>query len=239
MSARPVGDRPVPPNDQEQVSRRYDRVARFYDLYSGPMESMGVGSKRRRLVGRARGFVLEAGIGTGRNLEHYPPEARVLGIDISPRMLDRARRRAARLGRDSRLEVGNVERLPFEEESFDTVVATCLFCSVPDPVQGLRELGRVARPGGEILLLEHVRPRGPFFGRIADILSPITRRLFGFNLNRRTEDNLTAAGLEIAQIRRSGIWREIVARPSHARGAFPSSVRSERQDPARAAPLGP
>lgn len=205
--------------DQTRVTRRYDRVAGLYDLYNGPMEWFGMAARRRRLLSRASGRVLEAGVGTGRNLEHYPADTSLVAIDVSPRMLRRARRRAARLDRDVPLEQADVQHLPFADATFDTAVATCLFCSVPDPVRGLAELLRVVKSEGRVLLLEHVRPRGRVLGALADRLSPLTRRLFGFDLNRRTEENVGAAGLEMIEVRRRGIWREIVARrPFHGRG---------------------
>jgi ubiquinone/menaquinone biosynthesis C-methylase UbiE len=105
-----------------------------------------------------------------------------------------------------------VQQLPFEQASFDTVAAGCVFCSVADPVQGLRELARVVKPDGQLLLLEHVRPESRLGGLLADLASPLSRRLFGPSLNRRTEENARAAGLELVEVRREGIWREIVAR---------------------------
>jgi ubiquinone/menaquinone biosynthesis C-methylase UbiE len=189
----------------------YDRVAGVYDLYTAPMEAFGAGHARQRLFGRATGRVLELGVGTGLNLRHYPAGTRLTGIDISPRMLEHARTRAARLGRDIELEVADIQDLPYPDASFDTVTAACVFCSVDDPVRGLSEAARVLRPTGELLLYEHVRPRNPVMGRIADALSPLTRRLVGPELNRRTEDNIVAAGLHLQQVRSRGIWREIVA----------------------------
>ncbi len=212
---------------QAEVTRRYDRMAALYDLYDAPMELAGTRRRRRRLLRAARGAVLEVGVGTGRNLPHYPEEATVTGIDVSARMLDRARRRAAHRSGVELLEA-DVQDLPFADASFDAAVATCVFCSVADPVRGLHELGRVLRPDGTALLLEHVRPRNPILGRLADLLSPLTRRVFGFRIDRRTEENVAAAGLEIIHVRRSGVWREIVARPSSPTRPSPRDGSSRR-----------
>ena len=192
------------------VARTYDRIAFVYDLYDAPMERLGGERRRRRLLGRARGSVLEVGIGTGLNLELYPAGVRLTGIDISSRMLSRAATRAARLDLAPALVRGDVERLPFRDRTFDTVVATCVFCSVADPVAGLRELTRVVRDDGQVLLLEHVRPTNPALGLVADLLSPLTRRLMGPALNRRTEENAVAAGIRLVSVRRQAIWREMV-----------------------------
>ena len=200
--------------EQERVTRRYERIAPLYDLWNAPMERFGLDSRRRRLLGRARGRVLEAGIGTGRNLEHYPNDVELTGIDVAERMLERSRLRADALGRTLELRRADVERLPFAGASFDTVTAACLFCSVPEPVRGLAELRRVVRADGQVLLLEHVRPRNRLLGLLADVVSPLSRRLFGPSLNRRTEENAQSAGLELVDVRREGIWREIVARPA-------------------------
>ncbi len=189
----------------------YDRVAGVYDWYTAPMEALGGRRARQRMLARAHGRVLELGIGTGLNLAYYPPGVELTGIDISPHMLDRARQRAARLGVTAVLEVADIEALPYPDASFDTVTATCVFCSVDDPVRGLREAARVVRPDGQVLLYEHVRPHNPVLGKLTDLVSPLTRRLFGPELNRPTERNVEAAGLKLAEVRRQGIWREIVA----------------------------
>jgi ubiquinone/menaquinone biosynthesis C-methylase UbiE len=128
-------------------------------------------------------------------------------------MLDRARRRTHRLGTSVDLDVADIEALPYPDGSFDTVTAACVFCSVDDPVRGLREAARVVRPDGQVLLYEHVRPDNPVLGRLTDWVSPLTRRLFGPELNRPTEANIRAAGLHLAEVRRRGILREIVATP--------------------------
>ncbi|MFV1960759.1 MAG: class I SAM-dependent methyltransferase, partial [Acidimicrobiia bacterium] len=138
------------------------------------------------------------------------------GIDVSAKMLARAEGRARDLGREVRLELADVTDLPYPDGSFDTTVATSVFCSVADPVSGLRELARVTKPNGRILLLEHVRPRNRVGGWLADVATFLTRRIFGFNANRRTEENVRAAGLVLTEVERNGIWRTIIAVPPAA-----------------------
>lgn len=198
------------PDGSAAVARRYDRIAFLYDLYDSPMERLGGERRRRRLLTQARGRVLEVGIGTGLNLALYPPGLRLTGIDISARMLARAVSRAAALDVSPALVRGDIEHLPFLDSSFDTVTATCVFCSVADPVAGLRELTRVVRNDGRILLLEHVRPNNPVLGILADLATPLTRRLMGPALNRRTEENAVAAGIRLVAVRREAIWREMI-----------------------------
>lgn len=202
---------------QAVTNRRYDRSSRIYDLYDRPMDVLGgVGRRRRRLLGRARGRVLEVGVGTGRNLGIYPDGIELTGIDASEGMLERARKRAAALQvtDDVSLDLADVQDLPYDDDTFDTATATCVFCSVADPVHGLQEVRRVVRPDGQVLLLEHVRPTNAFLGWLFDLLSPLVRRAIGPSINRRTEANVEAAGLELVEVRRSGIWREMVARPA-------------------------
>ncbi|NNF53017.1 MAG: class I SAM-dependent methyltransferase [Acidimicrobiales bacterium] len=188
-------------------------MARFYDLYDKPMDLLGVRTRRRRLLARAQGNTLEVGVGTGRNLSFYPQDITLTGIDLSPGMLGIATAAAKRDRPDTTLEIGDIHHLRFDDNTFDTVTATCVFCSVADPIAGLAELRRVVRPNGQILLLEHVRPRTRILGWLFDQLTPLTRRLLGPDINRRTEQNLTVAGLTIDEVRRWSIWREIVATP--------------------------
>ena len=199
---------------QSAVTRRYERLARVYDLYTQPMEWMGGAQRRRRLLARASGRVLEVGIGTGASLAHYPHGIDLVGLDVAAGMLTRARRRAGRTGVTAQWVQGDAHRLPFDDGAFDTTAAACVFCSVPDPRRGLAELARVTRPDGRVLLLEHVRPRNRALGRLFDGLSPLTRRLFGPEINRRTEATARAAGLALLEVRREGVWREITARPA-------------------------
>jgi ubiquinone/menaquinone biosynthesis C-methylase UbiE len=201
---------------QGPKQRSYDRVARVYDLMEAPMNWMGGAERRARVLSGARGRTLEVGIGTGLNLAYYPADVELVGIDLSARMLERARDRSRRHGRSLLLVEADVESLPFPDHHFDTVTATCVFCSVADPVRGLAEVTRVVRRDGRVLLLEHVRPENVLLGRVFDLLTPITRAFVGPEINRRTEENVRRAGLEIASVRRDGIWREIDARPASA-----------------------
>ena len=215
--------------DGSPTERVYDRIAPIYDWFEAPMDQIGGRARRERVIAGARGRVLEIGIGTGRNLELYPSggEVEVTGVDISRRMIERAQRRARKLGRGAEIRRADAQALPFPDASFDTVTATCVFCSVADPVRGLSEARRVLRPGGEARLLEHVRPENPVLGKLFDWLTPLTRRLFGPEINRRTEANVRAAGFEIVDVRCDGIWREIVARPAHSGGRAPNQEGPE------------
>jgi ubiquinone/menaquinone biosynthesis C-methylase UbiE len=141
---------------EEAQRRLWERAAPTYDQVMAPWERRWIGRYRRELLGRARGRVVEVGIGTGANLAHYPAGVRLLGVDASPAMLARARARAAELGVELDAVVGGADHLELEDASADTVVATLLLCSVPDVATTLAEFARVLRPGGRLLLLDHV-----------------------------------------------------------------------------------
>lgn len=191
-----------------QARSRYDRIARFYNLMESPMEWGDFSRWRARLWAEVKGpDILEVGVGTGKNFPYYPPNARVTAIDFSPRMIEQARRRMEREGVRVDLRLMDVQRLDFPDNSFDSVVATFVFCSVPDPIQGLRELRRVAKSDGRIFLLEHVRPGG-FAGKLADILNPFVVRVMGANINRCTVENVNRSGLAIERV--ENLWRDIV-----------------------------
>ncbi|HUW10330.1 MAG TPA: class I SAM-dependent methyltransferase, partial [Anaerolineae bacterium] len=141
---------------------RYDRLAPVYDAMEAFIERFRFSGWRQRLWSQMRGDelrILEVGVGTGKNMPHYPPGSVVTGIDLSPEMMARARRRAGRMGIEADLRPMDVQRLDFPDDSFDAAVASFVFCSVPDPMLGLRELARVVKPGGQIVLLEHMRAR--------------------------------------------------------------------------------
>mgnify|MGYP000231423492 FL=1 len=207
----------VDPIATAQTQARYDRNARLYDLIEGPMELLAFRRWRKKLWAQVHGGrVLEVGVGTGKNFSYYPKDAHVTAIDISERMLERARRRAARLGVTVELLQMDAQALALPDHSFDYVVATFVFCSVPDPVLGLSELRRVCKPSGKVFLLEHMRPESPWLGKLFDLLNPVVVRLTGANINRRTIENVERAGLKIEGVERltpKGIVKLIAATP--------------------------
>lgn len=196
---------------------RYDRIAAVYDLLELPIERLFYARWRKRLWADVEGpELLEVGVGTGKNMPYYPDGAHVTAIDLSERMLSLAHRRAKRLGLSVDLRQMDAQALAFPPDSFDTVVATFVFCSVPDPIMGLRELARVCQPDGEIRLLEHMRARNETLGRLMDLVNPVVVRAMGPNINRRTVDNVRKAGLQVDRVQDlsiQGVFKLIFARP--------------------------
>ncbi len=178
---------------------RYERIAPLYDLLDLPFEYSRYRKIRPLLFQGLTGRVLDAGVGTGRNIQFYPPEAEVVGVDISPAMLARAERRRLSLGADVELRQMDVADLEFEDQSFDAAVATFLFCVLPDELQvpALREIGRVVKLGGTIRLLEYVRPRGAMRRAVNRLWEPWIAWAYGAGFNRQTEEHVPEAGLEV------------------------------------------
>lgn len=187
---------------QARVTRIYDRNARIYDAIDAPMEWMALRAWRRHLVSGVSGRVLELGVGTGRNLALYPTDVHLTAVDAAPRMLERARARARQLGIDATFIQADMRALPFDAASFDTVVTSCVFCSVADPRAGLAEARRVLKPGGHLRMLEHQRPDPPALAWVFDRLNPFAVRLTGANVNRETQRMVEDAGFSFVNARR-------------------------------------
>jgi ubiquinone/menaquinone biosynthesis C-methylase UbiE len=161
------------------------------------MERRLFGERRRRLLEAAGGEVLDVGGGTGANLPHlsWRHLHRLVLLDPSPGMLARARRRARKLRVEAQLVRGRAELLPFQAQSFDTVVFTLSLCTIADPVAALREAHRVLRPDGRLLVLEHVRAASPELARWQDRLTPLWKPIGGgCHLNRDTRATIEGAG---------------------------------------------
>ncbi|MGK5740366.1 class I SAM-dependent methyltransferase [Micromonospora sp. URMC 103] len=145
------------PDRQQRLRGYWDRHAESYDRQMDFAERRLFRDTRDWICARASGDVLEVAVGTGLNLPHYPPQVRLTGVEWSPRMLAIARRRAAELGRDVDLRPGDAQALDLADASFDTVVCTFSLCAIPDERRALDEMRRVLRPGGLLLLADHVR----------------------------------------------------------------------------------
>jgi ubiquinone/menaquinone biosynthesis C-methylase UbiE len=216
-SSTPVMASKPDPDITETIRRRYQRLAPYYDRMENFSERR-YKPWREHLWSMVRGSsVLEVGVGTGKNMPYYPPNTLVTAIDFTPGMLERARKQVDQLGLNStvRLHLGDVQALDFADATFDSAIATFVFCSVPDPILGFCEIKRVVKLGGSVLLLEHMRSSNSIMGALMDFLNPVIVRVMGANINRRTIDNVGLAGLEIEQVEdlgRGGIFKLIVAR---------------------------
>jgi ubiquinone/menaquinone biosynthesis C-methylase UbiE len=177
--------------------RGIEQTPWIYDAMMTVAEWTGLERWRRWLVGGARGRTLEVGCGTGRNLPLYPASAHVIGVDPAWQSLVRARRRAPR----APLVRASAEALPFKDGTFDTVVSSLVFCSVPDPMKGLAEVKRVLAPRhGALRMLEHVRSKSVFTARLQDLAQPAwTWIAGGCHPNRDTERNVEGAGFRIEE----------------------------------------
>jgi ubiquinone/menaquinone biosynthesis C-methylase UbiE len=198
----------------ERVRAIYDRRAKGYDRRVRLMERLVWGDRRSRVCALATGDVLELAVGTGLNFPYYPKDIRLTGVELSPGMLAIARARAARLGLAADLRLGDVQALEFPDERFDTVVCTLSLCTIPDAQRALAEARRVLRPGGRLLLLEHVRSPRPIVRFVEQLLDPLAVRFMGDHLLRDPLDHLGALGFTVERVDRAkrGLLEWVVAR---------------------------
>lgn len=201
-----------------EISEKYDRFARWYDFVEGVPNLLGVRKLRRRLLRHASGNVLEVAVGTGMNLRYYPPGCRIIAVDVSREMLNVVRRRAAKLSMDVSFLLADAEALPFSDTSFDTVVSSVTTCTFPNPVAALREMARVCRTNGRVLLLEHGRSDREWLGRWQDSLADPFAKQLGCHWNREPLELVRKAGLKINNSRRVffGVFHTIDAEPGAA-----------------------
>lgn len=195
--------------------RRYDRIAPLYDLMEGLVERSRYSQWRELLWGKVEGKnLLEVGVGTGKNFPYYPTDADMTAIDFSEKMLKRAQNKASQQKLEIRLLQMDVQNLEFEDSTFDTVVASFVFCSVPDPVRGMMEIERVCKPGGKVVLLEHVLSTNGILSWLMNLANPLAVRMTGANINRPTVDNVNKSGLIIEHVTDlgAGIFKLIEAR---------------------------
>ena len=200
--------------ETRRVQRIYDRLAPGYDRVIALAEWLLFRGGRRWVTSRAQGRVLEVAVGTGLNLALFPPDVQLTGIELSEAMLERARRRARDLGMAADLRQGDAQSLDLPDGGFDTVVVTLSLCSIPDDVTAVREMARVLRPGGRLVLLEHVASPSRAVRLAQSALDPLLVRLEGDHLLRRPEVAVRDAGLVVDELHRSvlGIVLRLAAR---------------------------
>ena len=201
-------------SDLQRVQRLYDRDAERYDQGIAWFERVLVKDGRQWVCTQARGDVLEIALGTGRNLPFYTADVSLTGVELSAAMLAIARRRAEEVGRPVDLRLGDAQALEFATASFDTVVCTLALCTIPDPAQAVAEAARVLRPGGRLLLLEHVRSPALPVRAVEWLLEPLAERFAADHLLREPLTYVVAAGLQVERLERSrwGIVERLVAR---------------------------
>jgi ubiquinone/menaquinone biosynthesis C-methylase UbiE len=199
-------------SENNKIKKRYDRVAPVYDSLEYLMEKGKMGDWRQNLwqnvskkikhsdLNRSEIKLLEAGVGSGKNIKYYPDDLEIFAIDFSPKMIQEAEKKSKKYNREVKLLEMDIQDLKFEDNYFDLIVTSCVFCSVPDPVQGLKELKRVLKNDGRILMLEHMRSQNELVAKVMDWFNWVSLYTWGANINRKTIENIEKAGLELVEV---------------------------------------
>ncbi|MEW5896818.1 MAG: class I SAM-dependent methyltransferase [Nanoarchaeota archaeon] len=201
----------------KQVKEKYNRYSLVYDLFQWPLEKVLFSKWRKNLLREAQGRVLEIGVGTGKNLPYYNPyynygdsyeKVRLTAIDISAEMLRKAQKKVKEVKEKQKKATGNLpvklqlvnsENLPFKDNHFDCIVNTFVLCSVSDPEMMLKEMKRVLKAQGRILMLEHVLSKNKLIAFFEKVHNPLTKFFLGVNINRNTTAAIKKAGLKIVK----------------------------------------
>lgn len=204
------------PKQTKFTKKRYNATSVIYNLMEWPVERIWYKKWRQKLWQQIHGpKVLEIGVGTGKNIPYYPKEIKITGIDLSPGMLKRAKGLLKENQKDHViLKEMDAQDMDFPDNHFEEVVATFVFCSVPDPVRGLQEALRVAKPGGKLHLLEHMKPEQSFLAGLMKKLDAPIHYLSGVHIARQTVENVEKAGWNIEKIQdltAMGIFKRIEA----------------------------
>lgn len=194
--------------------RYWDKKSRTYDKEMSFWEDRLFGGSRAWACSQASGLVLEVAVGTGLNIPHYPDDVTLTGVDLSEWMLDLARVRADEHGRAVELLQADAQHLPFDDDAFDTVVCTLGLCAIPDMDAAVDEMVRVLRPGGRLILLDHIESSSRVIRGVQWLAELVTVPLGGEHFLRRPLDKVRGHGLEIEQVERfkRGLVERLVAR---------------------------
>lgn len=216
-------DRPLSPAERAEANelrrRAYARDAQRYDKQMRFFERRVFGSEHRTWAcSQATGDTLEVAIGTGLNLPHYPAGVRLTGLDLSPEMLELAQIRATEMGRPVELKEGDAQELPFPDSRFDTVLCTYSLCNVPDETRTIAEMKRVLKPGGRLILVDHIRSSVKPILWFQHLVEAVSSRTEGEYMTRRPLIKVKAAGFEVQacdRLRAGVIERLVAVKPNH------------------------
>lgn len=191
----------------EKIRRRYDRIAGVFNFMDRAM-TKGTNKWREKPFTMIKGTkILEIGVGTGANLPYYSPEHQVTAIDFSSKMLRHAHNLVNELELNVTLLEMDAQNLSFDDHTFDTVLTSCVFCSVPAPLLGLSEIKRVLKPHGRLVMLEHVLSDKPVLNKMMNVANPLVVKVSGANINRTTKFNLEKAGFDVEE---EDLWLDIL-----------------------------
>jgi ubiquinone/menaquinone biosynthesis C-methylase UbiE len=179
---------------------KWDRMAPRFDTMASAGAEKRWAPDKSALFAEMEGKVLFLALGTGLDIPFFPKGLSITALDISPKMIEHAQERIADYDGTIATHVMDVHDMPFADDSFDMVVTSCTFCSVPRPVEGLKALHRVLKPGGRLLMFEHTGSRWYPFRYMMNLMTLLTRR-FGPDMNRPTVNNVRAAGFRITEVR--------------------------------------
>ena len=182
---------------EKTTALKWDKAANSFDWMNKGVEHR-FGEQKREWFSRAKGKTLLVAVGTGLDLPYFSPGLEIIAVDISGKMLEKAKGKIQKRGERAKLVRADVQQFGFADNSMDTIVTSCTFCSVPDPVKGLKELLRVLKPGGKMLMFEHVRSNIFWMGFMMDLLTLLTRHV-GPELNRDTHTNIIKAGFRLTR----------------------------------------
>lgn len=186
---------------KNKTAKKYSRISGLYDIMEYPIERFLFQKYRKKVIPLAKGKILEVGVGTGKNLPYYSRTSELTAIDFSSGMLEIAQKRQYQLNLDhiNLLEM-DVQNLSFQDNPFDTIISTFVFCTVPDPAAGLRELYRVLKPGGEALFLEHMKSNWAIINIHLYIMNTFTKTILGTSMIRETQRNIEKSGFKIISV---------------------------------------
>jgi len=186
---------------KEDTSQKYSSTAKLYDLFEWPIEKLLFKKLRKEAVSYAYGHVLEVGVGTGKNLPYYNKSVNLTAIDFSPGMLEVAKNRKTEVDLKAfKLYEMDVQDLKFEDDTFDTAISTFVFCTVPNPIAGLREVYRVSKPKGKVIFLEHMKSKYFVLNIFSYLMNIVSTKLLGTSMIRETQKNIEQAGFTIVSV---------------------------------------